>query len=77
LIEIRSEEIALQEHRLSFLENLRKRLFEIASEWEQSFGNAPHITTVLSENDAADVLDIPLDAYCNTDERDDRGTARL
>ncbi|MCU4414619.1 hypothetical protein KTH71_11330 [Acinetobacter sp. WU_MDCI_Axc73] len=40
------------------IQTLRQRLIKIALEWEQAFGNAPSITPVISEYDAAQLLGI-------------------
>jgi len=44
--------------------NLRKRLVEATLEWERHFGVAPHITSAISEFDAAMLVGMPEDAYC-------------
>jgi hypothetical protein len=49
-----------------FVETLRKRLVDVALEWEQAFGNAPHITSALSEFDAAQLIGCSLAAYCES-----------
>ena len=41
----------------------RERLVEAALAWERAFGNAPQITTVLSEHDAARLVGCFEDAY--------------
>lgn len=46
------------------METLRKRLVDVALEWEQAFGNAPHITAALSEFDAAQLVGFSLVDYC-------------
>jgi hypothetical protein len=40
------------------MNDLRHRLVTVALEWERAFGNAPSITTVISEYDAAMLLGI-------------------
>ncbi|WP_036165457.1 hypothetical protein [Noviluteimonas dokdonensis] len=42
---------------------LREKLVENALAWERAFGNAPQITTVLSEYDAALLVGCSLGAY--------------
>ncbi len=42
---------------------LRNRLVDVALEWEQAFGNAPHITAALSEFDASQLLGLPVADY--------------
>ncbi len=44
--------------------DLRQRLVAIALEWEARFGVAPHITTAISEYDAARLIGCPEDEYC-------------
>jgi hypothetical protein len=48
---------------LKVSDELRTRLVDVALEWERTFGNAPLITTVLSEYDAARLLGCPADVY--------------
>lgn len=48
------------------MEGLRKQLVEVALEWEQAFGNAPHITAALSEFDAAQLVGFSLADYCES-----------
>lgn len=45
------------------MNELRKKLVETALEWEQRFGNAPAITSVLSELDAAMLVGCSADEY--------------
>jgi hypothetical protein len=45
------------------LNALRKKLVETALEWEQRFGNAPAITSALSELDAAMLVGCSADEY--------------
>lgn len=45
------------------MEDLREKLVDITLEWERAFGNAPLITTVVAEYDAARLIGVPLDAY--------------
>ena len=45
------------------MENLRKKLVESALEWELAFGNAPCITSVISELDAALILGASAKEY--------------
>lgn len=45
------------------MEQLRDRLVNIALEWEQAFGNAPAITSTLSELDAARLVGCSLHDY--------------
>ena len=45
------------------MQQLREQLVEVALQWEQSFGNAPHITAALSELDAAILVGFPLEEY--------------
>lgn len=42
---------------------LKQRLVETALAWEQSFGNAPAITSALSEFDAAQLVGCSLEKY--------------
>ena len=48
---------------LGAMESLREQLVETTLAWERAFCNAPLITTVLSEYDAARLLDCSIDAY--------------
>jgi hypothetical protein len=48
------------------VETLRKRFVDVALEWEQPFGNAPHITAALSEFDAAQLVGFSLANYCES-----------
>ncbi|WP_341646727.1 hypothetical protein [Thauera sp. SDU_THAU2] len=43
--------------------NLREQLVSVALAWERAYGNAPQITTVLSEYDAACLIGCPTGAY--------------
>lgn len=45
------------------MEKLRVRLVQIAREWEQAFGNAPSITSALSEFDAAMLVGLTESDY--------------
>ena len=45
------------------METLREQLVVVALEWETAFGNAPQITTVLSEYDAAGLIECPPEQY--------------
>lgn len=45
------------------MEDLRRQLVEITLTWERAFGNAPSITSALSEHDAAVLLGCPLADY--------------
>ncbi|MFZ6781343.1 hypothetical protein ACO0LD_31285 [Undibacterium sp. Ji83W] len=45
------------------MEDLRHKLVKTALEWELAFGNAPQITTVLSEFDAAQLIGCTIDEY--------------
>jgi len=45
------------------MERLRAQLVQAALAWERAFGNAPQITTVLSEFDAARLVGCSLDIY--------------
>ena len=45
------------------MHQLRTKLVEIALAWEQSFGNAPHITAALSELDAALLVGVSIEDY--------------
>jgi hypothetical protein len=45
------------------MNDLRRELVDIALRWEQAFGNAPAITSALSEYDAAHLVGCSLDAY--------------
>ena len=44
--------------------DLRRRLVEIALQWQECFGVAPAITSVVSELDAARLVGMPDDEYC-------------
>lgn len=48
------------------MEELRGKLVEVTLAWESAFGNAPLITTVLSEFDAARLVGCSLEAYSST-----------
>jgi hypothetical protein len=45
------------------MNDLRQRLVAIALEWERAFGNAPSITAVVSEFDAAMLLGMTEEEY--------------
>ena len=45
------------------MNDLRQRLVNVALEWECTFGNAPAITTAVSEYDAAMLLGMSQDEY--------------
>ena len=45
------------------MDHLRQQLVEITLAWEKAFGNAPLITTVISEYDAARLVGCSVDAY--------------
>ena len=45
------------------MEDLRRQLVETTLAWERAFGNAPSITSALSEHDAAVLLGCPLADY--------------
>lgn len=45
------------------MDNLRQRLIDVSLEWERAFGNAPMITSVLSEHDAALLVGCSSGAY--------------
>ena len=45
------------------MEKLREELVRVSLAWEAAFGNAPHITTVLSEYDAATLVKCRIDDY--------------
>ena len=45
------------------MEDLRSRLVDIALLWERAFGNAPAITSAISEYDAARIVGCPIDLY--------------
>lgn len=47
------------------MNELRQRLVEVALAWERAFGNAPSITSVLSELDAALLVGCGLNEYSN------------
>ena len=44
-------------------ESLRKKLVEVALEWQEAFGVAPQITTPISEFDAAMLVGITAEEY--------------
>ena len=43
--------------------DLRDKLVQLALQWEQTFGNAPHITAALSEFDAAQLVGCSMAEY--------------
>jgi hypothetical protein len=45
------------------MRSLRERLVGLALEWEETFGNAPHVTAALSEFDAAQLIGCSVDRY--------------
>jgi len=45
------------------MNNLRSELVASALSWERAFGNAPQITSVLSELDAALLVGCPIEQY--------------
>lgn len=45
--------------------SIRDRLVSLALEWEQAFSNAPHITSALSEYDAALLIGMSESQYCD------------
>src|SRR5437588_6282673 len=45
------------------MDELRNKLIHLALQWEQTFGNAPHITAALSELDAALLAGCPIGEY--------------
>ena len=45
------------------MQDLRNQLIQVALEWEHFFGNAPAITSVISEYDAAHLLGINDETY--------------
>lgn len=45
------------------MESLREQLVSVTLAWERAFGNAPQITTVLSEYDAARLVGYSTDSY--------------
>lgn len=45
------------------MESLRSRLVEATLAWEKAFGNAPLITTVVSEFDAARLIGCSIESY--------------
>ena len=49
---------------IGYAADLRRRLVEIALEWERQFGVAPSITSTLSELDAALLVGMQEDLYC-------------
>ena len=48
------------------MEELREQLVKATLAWERAFGNAPLITTVLSEYDAAHLVGCSTDSYSCT-----------
>lgn len=45
---------------------LREQLVKVTLAWESAFGNAPQITTVLSEYDAANLVGCSLEVYSSS-----------
>jgi hypothetical protein len=45
------------------MHDLRDKLIHLALQWEQTFGNAPHITAALSELDAAQLVGCSMGEY--------------
>jgi hypothetical protein len=45
------------------MKELRNQLVRVALSWESAFGNAPQVTTVLSEYDAASLVGCSVDSY--------------
>ena len=45
------------------MDELREQLIRAALAWERAYGNAPQITTVLSEYDAALLVGCPTESY--------------
>ena len=45
------------------MKNLREKLVQATLAWEMAFGNAPQITTVLSEYDASRLIGCTIDEY--------------
>jgi hypothetical protein len=45
------------------MRDLRDKFVHLALQWEQTFGNAPHITAALSELDAAQVVGCSISEY--------------
>ena len=45
------------------MDKLRNRLVEVTLEWEKAFGNAPSITSVISEYDAAQLINCSIADY--------------
>lgn len=50
-------------YELGAMNSLRKRLVETVLAWEKAFGNAPSITSALSELDAAQLIGCSLEEY--------------
>ena len=48
------------------INDLRQKLVDTSIEWERSFGNAPSITCVLSEFDAAHLIGCPIELYSSS-----------
>ena len=48
------------------MEDVREQLVTATLSWERAFGNAPLITTVLSEYDAARLIGCSLEDYSNS-----------
>jgi hypothetical protein len=46
------------------MDDLRQKLVEIALAWQDRFGIAPHITSAISEYDAACLIGCAEDDYC-------------
>ena len=45
------------------MSTLRRELITVALEWEKAYGNAPQITSVISEYDAATLIGMTQDDY--------------
>ncbi len=45
------------------MNELRQKLVDIAIVWERTFGNAPSVTSALSEFDAAQLVGYPIEEY--------------
>jgi len=45
-------------------DNLRQKLIQVALEWQERYGVAPHVTPALSEYDASRIVGMPEDEYC-------------
>ena len=48
------------------MQDLREKLVDVALTWEQTFGNAPHITAALSELDAALLVGCSIEEYAKS-----------